>query len=80
MTLSSNLDDITEIINKNCLTRNVSFRGLSTVTTIMNLASSVRNIYMRSLVGNTERKIYTQGVCGFDKFDELVELVFEQRN
>lgn len=79
MTLSSNLDDIIEIINKNCLTRNVGFRGLSTVTTVINLASSVHNIYMGSLVGNNERKIYIQKIRGFDKFDELVELVFEQR-
>ena len=60
MTLSSNLDDITEI-------------------TVINLASSVHNIYTGSLVGNNERKIYIQKIHGFDKFDELVELVFEQR-
>lgn len=77
MTLSSNLDDITEIINKNCRTSNVSFRDLCTVTTIMELAGSVRSIYMGSLIGNTKRKIYIQKISGFDGFDKLVNLVFE---
>ena len=77
MTLSSNLDDINEIINKNCQTRNLSLRGMSTVSTIMKLAGSVRSIYLGNLIGNTKRKIYIQKISGFDGFDKLVNLVFE---
>ena len=80
MTLSSNLDDINEIINRNCRTSNVSFRDLRTVTTIINVASSVHNIYMGSLVGNIKRKIYIQKIPGFDEFDKLVDLAFQLRS
>ena len=80
MTLSGNLDDINEIINKHCRTSNVSFRDLRTVTTIINVASSVRNIYMGSMVGNIKRKIYIQKISGFDEFDKLVDLAFHVRS
>ena len=80
MTLSSNLDDINKMLNKAFLTLNVSLESMNTVTTIINVASSVRNIYMGSLVGNIKRKIYIQKISGFDEFDKLVDLAFQVRS
>ena len=77
MTLSSNLDDINKMLNKALLAHNVSLEGMNTVTTIINVASSVYNIYTGSLVGNIKRKIYIQKISGFDK---LVDLAFQLRS
>ena len=80
MTLSSNLDDINKILNKAFLARNVSLKSMDTVTTIINVASLVHNIYTGNLVGNIKRKIYIQKISGFDEFDKLVNLAFQVRS
>lgn len=74
MTLSSNLDDINKTLNTAYLTQNVSFGSLDVVTTVMNVACSIHNIYVGSLLGHIERKLLIQRGHGVG---ELVELAFE---
>lgn len=65
------------MLNKALLAYNVSPKSMNTVTTIIDVASSVHNIYTGSLVGNIKRKIYIQKISGFDK---LVDLAFQLRS
>lgn len=71
MTLSSNLDDINKTLNTAYLTQNVSFGSLDVVTTVMNVACSIHNLYVGSLLGHIERKLLIQRGHGVGELLEL---------